>query len=163
MVARLPSLSDAEFNARTLFQERDFINPEIREMFNDLGLIESYGSGIGEAKRACEENGSPKIEYKIFEPGVDITSVRIPMNQKYWEMVHGNLRNDSEKMRNEPKKDLHAAIADRGYSRNVESALIRIVKGLGDSVFPIRTSSSCFVARRIPQRDTSKGSGMTLA
>lgn len=131
----LPPLSAADLNARTLFQERDFINPEIREMFKDLGIIESYGSGIGEAKRACEENGSPKIEYKIFEPGVDITSVRIPMNQKYWEMVHGNLRNDSENLRNEPKKDLHAAIVDRGYSRNVESALLRIAEGLGDSVF----------------------------
>ena len=77
----------------------------------------------------------PKKEYKIFEPGVDITSVRIPMNQKYWEMVHGNLRNDSENLRNEPKKNLHAAIVDRGYSRNVESALLRIAEGLGDSAF----------------------------
>ncbi|MBO6285472.1 MAG: AAA family ATPase, partial [Bacilli bacterium] len=31
----LPPLSAADLNARTLFQERDFINPEIREMFKD--------------------------------------------------------------------------------------------------------------------------------
>ena len=38
-------------------------------------------------------------------------------------------------MRNEPKKNLHAPIVDRGYSHNVESALLRIAEGLGDSVF----------------------------
>ena len=131
----LPPLSAADLNARTLFQERDFINPELRAMFKDLGIIESYGTGIGEAKKACEENGSPKIEYKIFEPGVDITSVRIPMNPKYWEMTHPNLRNNTGKLRNGPVKDFAAIIINHGYSRNVESALLRIADGLRDSVF----------------------------
>lgn len=163
MVARLPSLSDAEFNARTLFQERDFINPEIREMFNDLGLIESYGSGIGEAKRACEENGSPKIEYKIFEPGVDIASVRIPMNQKYGKMVHGNLRNDSEKMRNEPKKDLHAAIADHGYSRNVESAYLHRGRPRRLGFFQFGHRQATRLRAEYRNGIHQKGSGMALA
>ena len=131
----LPPLSASDLNSRTLFRERDFINPEIREMFKSLGIIESYGSGIGEAKRACELNRSPKIEYKVFEPGVDITSVRIPMNQKYWETTHQELRNGDEKLRNEPKVDARATILAHGYSRNVEAALLRIAEAFAEMTF----------------------------
>lgn len=34
--------------------ERDTENPEIRDMFKALGIIESFSTGIGEAKRALE-------------------------------------------------------------------------------------------------------------
>ena len=46
-----------------------------------------------------------------------------------------NLRNNTGKLRNEPMKDFAAIIIDYGYSRNVESALLRITEGLRDSVF----------------------------
>ena len=49
------------FNERTFFNERDTENPEIRDMFKALGIIESFGVGIDEAKRAMEGNSSPAL------------------------------------------------------------------------------------------------------
>lgn len=47
-------------------------------MFKALGIIESFGTGIGEAKRALKENGSPALYYKTFDITDNITSVVIP-------------------------------------------------------------------------------------
>lgn len=58
-------------------------NPSIREMFKSLDLIESFGSGVGKAKRAMAENGSDDIQYQEYDENVDITSVVIPISRKY--------------------------------------------------------------------------------
>ena len=58
-------------------------NPSIREMFKSLDLIESFGSGVGKAKRAMAENGSDDIQYQEYDENVDITSVVIPISKKY--------------------------------------------------------------------------------
>ena len=52
-------------------------------MFKTLGIIESFGTGIGEAKRALEENGSPALYYKVFDITDNVTSVVIPVNEEY--------------------------------------------------------------------------------
>lgn len=62
-------------NERIEFPDRVYLNPEIKEMFHALGLIDSYGSGIRRAKAAMEENGSPSL---VFGPANDtdaLTSV----------------------------------------------------------------------------------------
>ena len=60
-------------------------NPSIREMFRSLDLIESFGSGVGKAKRAMVQNGSDNIHYEDYDENIDITSVVIPINRKYLE------------------------------------------------------------------------------
>lgn len=51
-----------------------------------MGIIESFGTGIGEAKRALKENGSPTLYYKTFDITDNITSVVIPVNEEYMEI-----------------------------------------------------------------------------
>jgi predicted HTH transcriptional regulator len=57
----LPPIRISDLNERTFFNERDTENPEIRDMFKALGIIESFGTGIGEAKRSMRENDCYKI------------------------------------------------------------------------------------------------------
>ena len=52
-------------------------------MFKALGIIESFGTGIGEAKRSLEENGSPMLYYKLFDANDNVTSVVIPEGVTY--------------------------------------------------------------------------------
>ena len=58
-------------------------NPSIREMFRSLDLIESFGSGVGKAKRTMVENESDGIHYQEYDENIDITSVMIPISTKY--------------------------------------------------------------------------------
>ena len=82
-------------NERSFFNERDTENPEIRDMFKQLGIIESFGTGIGEAKQSMAENGSPELYYRTFEGNENVTSVIIPVNEEYYEIKNGT----------KPKKD----------------------------------------------------------
>lgn len=100
----LPPITLEDLNTRTIFKERDSVNPEIRDMFKDLGIIESYGTGIGEAKKACEVNGSECIYYKLFDDNSNITSVVIPCNKKYCELTNQKMRTDDVKMRTDDVK-----------------------------------------------------------
>ena len=43
----LPPIRISDLNERTFFNERDTENPEIRDMFKALGIIESFGMGKG--------------------------------------------------------------------------------------------------------------------
>ena len=81
----LPPIRISDLNERTFFNERDTENPEIRDMFKALGIIESFGTGIGEAKRSMWENGSPDLFYKTFDVNDNVTSVVIPVNEEYYE------------------------------------------------------------------------------
>ncbi len=85
----LPPLSLNDLNERSVFNERDTENPEIRDMFKDLGIIESFGTGIGEAKKAMIDNGSPKLYYKLFSESDNVTSVVIPVNEEYASIKNG--------------------------------------------------------------------------
>ena len=70
-------------NTKDSFPNRMYENPSIREMFKSLDLIESFGSGVGKAKRAMAENGSDDIQYQEYDENVDITSVVTPISKKY--------------------------------------------------------------------------------
>jgi len=85
----LPPLQISDLNSRSFFNERDTENPEIRDMFKKLGIIESFGTGIGEAKRSLRENGSPDLFYKEFDGGANVTSVVIPVNEEYLQLKKG--------------------------------------------------------------------------
>lgn len=63
----LPPLRINDLNERVFFNERDTENPELRDMSKALGIIESFGIGIGESKRSMGENNSPELFFKLFE------------------------------------------------------------------------------------------------
>ena len=100
----LPPLKIQDLNERTFFNERDTENPEIRDMFKALGIIESFGTGIGEAKRALEENGSPALYYKIFDITDNVTSVVVPVNEEYLEIKNDTSPRKKLGLRAKPKK-----------------------------------------------------------
>ena len=145
----LPPLTLRDLNERTIFHERDVENPEIRDCFKALGIIESYGTGIKEAKQACADNGSPTIEYKLFEPGVDITSVRIPINPQYCELTNQKLGiGDSKLGIGGLEETAHAIIKSKGYPKKVESSLIRVADAFLHTTFSnadVASTLSCSV------------------
>ncbi len=79
----MPPITIRDLNTKDSFPNRMYENPSIREMFKSLDLIESFGSGVGKAKRAMAENGSDDIQYQEYDENVDITSVVIPVSKKY--------------------------------------------------------------------------------
>ena len=81
----IPPITIKDLNTKESFPNRMYENPSIREMFRSLDLIESFGSGVGKAKRAMVQNGSDNIHYEDYDENIDITSVVIPINRKYLE------------------------------------------------------------------------------
>lgn len=79
----LPPITIKDLNTKDSFPNRMYENPSIREMFKSLDLIESFGSGIGKAKRAMKENSSDSIYFIDYDENIEITSVVIPINKKY--------------------------------------------------------------------------------
>ena len=124
----LPPITLEDLNRRTIFKERDSVNPEIRNMFKSLGIIESYGTGVGEAKRACEANGSKTIRYKIFEDNPDITSVAIPCSEEYLALIGEDESVDACSLRGarSPEVSARLKIASSNYSTKVRKSLDKI-------------------------------------
>ena len=79
----IPPVTIKDLNELETFPNRTYENPSIREMFKSLDYIESYGSGIGKAKRAMSKNGEEKFSFQEYDENIDITSVTIPINGKY--------------------------------------------------------------------------------
>lgn len=79
----IPPVTIKDLNEQEAFPNRSYENPSIREMFKSLDYIESYGSGIGKAKRAMLKNGSEKIHFEEYDENIEITSVTIPVNSTF--------------------------------------------------------------------------------
>ena len=79
----LPPVTIEDMNSEEEFRDREYLNPEIKEMFYALGLVQSYGSGIRRAKHAMAQNGNPPL---FFEPTNDVddyTMVTCPINEEF--------------------------------------------------------------------------------
>ena len=132
----LPPITLEDLNTRTIFKERDSVNPEIRDMFKNLGIIESYGTGVGEAKKACELNGSEPIFYKLFDDNSNITSVVIPINKMYCKLTNKKLRTEYKKLRTESKKvRTEDLILNSSNSLNVKNNMDKIYIAFLKSIF----------------------------
>ena len=130
----LPPIRISDLNERTFFNERDTENPEIRDMFKALGIIESFGTGIGEAKRSMRENGSPDLYYKIFDVNDNITSVVIPVNEEYYDIKNGTNPNIKVWIERETK-DFKHKILDSGFSNNIKQNILKLHEEIGTEVF----------------------------
>ena len=132
----LPPITLKDLNTRTIFMERDSVNPEIRDMFKDLGIIESYGTGIGEAKRACLANGNKSISYKLFDDNTNITSVVIPCNDKYCELIGRKLGTGAKKLGTGAKKlGTESFIINSKHNKNTKNNMNKIFIAYSDSIF----------------------------
>ncbi|WP_051200888.1 RNA-binding domain-containing protein [Butyrivibrio sp. XPD2002] len=130
----LPPIRISDLNERTFFNERDTENPELRDMFKSLGIIESFGTGIGEAKRSMRENGSPDLYYKTFDVNDNITSVVIPVNEEYYEIKNGSKPKKNVWIESETK-DFKQKILDSGFSKNIKQNMLKLYEQIGTGVF----------------------------
>ncbi|MCD7807751.1 MAG: putative DNA binding domain-containing protein [Erysipelotrichaceae bacterium] len=81
----LPPLTIKDLNEKTTFDIRTYLNPQIKDMFYALHLIESYGSGIRRAKDALAENGNPAPVFYPDNDYDDYTQVIMYINEEYKE------------------------------------------------------------------------------
>lgn len=144
----IPPVTINALNTQTSFPDREYENPSIREMFKDLDLIESFGSGVGKAKRAMSSNDNVTINYKEYDENIDITSVTIPISPLYKRLAisSGNLNIDGEKLnigcRNLnigcEKLNIEEVINNSSYSINVRESLLLIFKKFRNVLFSRR-------------------------
>lgn len=130
----LPPLKLQDLNERTFFNERDTENPEIRDMFKSLGIIESFGTGIGEAKRALENNGSPELYYKMFDTMDNVTSVVIPVSEEFQEIKMGTKPKKKVGIEDQTQ-DIKQKILGSTYSKLTKQNLIKIYEAVGTEIF----------------------------
>lgn len=79
----LPPVSIKDLNEKVDFDIRVYLNPQIKDMFYKLHLIESYGSGVRRAKTALEENGNDAPEFFPNNEADDYTQVIMYINKEY--------------------------------------------------------------------------------
>lgn len=138
----IPPITARSLNSDSAFPNRGYENPRLREMFKDLGLIESWGTGIGKAKRSLLDNGSPELHFEEFPEDVDITSVSIPINKEYL-ALEGELYIGDEKMNigaenmniNVQIKSIKGRIEALSASPRQKEALLKLVEPLFGKVF----------------------------
>lgn len=130
----LPPLSLKDLNERNVFNERDTENPEIRDMFKSLGIIESFGTGIGEAKKAMMDNGSPKLYYKLFSESDNVTSVVIPVNEEYASIKNG-LNNTEDFNPTTQSQEFKNRVLKSKNTSKVKENLLLIYRTLEHSTF----------------------------
>lgn len=79
----MPPVTIEALNKECRFDDRRYLNPELKDMFFALDLIESYGSGIRRAKVALEENHSPKLEFLPDNDVDDYTMAVVYINREF--------------------------------------------------------------------------------
>lgn len=79
----LPPVTIEDMNIATEFPDRMYLNPEIKEMFFKLDLIESYGSGIKRAKEELETNHSPQVVFGPSNEMDDYTQATVYINDEF--------------------------------------------------------------------------------
>ena len=141
----IPPVTINALNTQTSFPDREYENPSIREMFKDLDLIESFGSGVGKAKRAMSSNDDVAINYKEYDENIDITSVTIPISPLYKRLAFSssNLNIGAEKLNisgenfniGAEKLNIEEIINNSSYSINVRESLLLLFKKYRNVLF----------------------------
>lgn len=98
----LPPITIHSLNDDKEFPQRNYINPEIKEMFFKLNLIQSYGSGIRRAKVAMDHNNSPKLVFSPNNEIDDYTKVVAYINEEF-----AKIRDEEDKDKNRPNREVY--------------------------------------------------------
>ena len=107
----VPPVTIEAMNTETEFRNRVYLNPELKEMFFSLDLIESYGSGILRAKNAMKDNGSPELVFEPSNDDDDYTMVTAYINEEFAKIqTEENQEIDLlKKTKKQPRKDQETA------------------------------------------------------
>ena len=79
----VPPVTIEDLNTKVDFDDRHYLNDELKEMFFKLDLIQSYGSGVRRAKKAMEDNKSPRLVYSPDNDTDDYTQVVAYINEEF--------------------------------------------------------------------------------
>lgn len=99
----MPPVTIEAMNSQSSFDNRKYLNPELKDMFFALNLIESYGSGIRRAKEALKSNRSPRMEFLPNNDYDDYTMAVIYINEEFAE-----ISKDEKKIIESDKKPIKA-------------------------------------------------------
>lgn len=135
----LPPVTIEDMNTKREFNNRVYLNPELKEMFFSLDLIESYGSGIRRAKDAMEENASPKLVFEPLEDSGDYTMATAYINEEFAriQMAESNKSDDAKEMTKEMTKEIYTQIKLL-MLRNPAISANELAEGLGISAESVR-------------------------
>ncbi len=103
----VPPVTIEDLNEKTVFDDRHYLNDELKEMFFNLDLIQSYGSGIRRAKKAMADNGSPKLVYSPDNDTDDYTQVVAYINEEFLRIQEEEEAKQSTKQQS-GRDDLHS-------------------------------------------------------
>lgn len=78
-----PPVTIEDLNMNRSFDDRQYLNEELKDMFFSLDLIESYGSGIRRAKDAMERNHSPELKFLPDNDVDDYTMAVAYINEEF--------------------------------------------------------------------------------
>ena len=156
----IPPITIKDLNCCDSFPNRMYENPPIREMFKALDYIESYGSGIGKAKRAMEKNGIEMIHFKEYDENIDITSVVIPVNSKFLKYKNLGIKDQNLDIKDQnldikdqnldikdQNLDIHKVeikvnsidivglISESSYSKLIKKSLLKIYNNFFNDIF----------------------------
>ena len=139
----LPPVTIEDLNEQESFDGRGYVNPELKDMFFALGLIESFGSGVRRAKHAMRDNGSPALVYEPANDADDYTMVTAPVQPEF--LKSGG---DSDEGASKSVKQVALALAERdgkvttrslvdevGVSRPTASAALKSLTAAGELVW----------------------------
>lgn len=78
-----PPVTIEDLNLNRSFDDRQYLNEELKDMFFSLDLIESYGSGIRRAKDAMEINHSSELKFLPDNDVDDYTMAVAYINEEF--------------------------------------------------------------------------------
>lgn len=151
------------------FRERNYLNPELKEMFFALDLIESYGSGIRRAKNAMEANHSPEL---LFEPNNetdDYTMVTAYINEEFARIHEKEKGKDKvKKLDTTQKKSSNTRNRIIEIMRNnpevtqaeIASLLDITIDGVKYQIKKMKIKSFKYYDRMLPAQDHVPGGGV---
>ena len=147
----VPPVTIEDLNTKVVFDDRHYLNDELKEMFFKLDLIQSYGSGVRRAKKAMEDNKSPKLVYSPDNDTDDYTQVVAYINKEFariqeeenWQagtreiiMKDGLLSNSERSL----KEVLKEVLKEADYKKVLPIAELIDTQG---SVTPSEAKSAC--------------------
>lgn len=119
----VPPVTIADLNEKVNFDDRKYINPEIKDMFFLLHLIESYGSGVRRAKNALQMNGSESVEYLPNNDSDDYTEAIIYINDEYKLTREEEIGKSKAKVQNEPQNGPQNEPQNEGMNKNIRKTI----------------------------------------
>ncbi|MBQ9064986.1 MAG: putative DNA binding domain-containing protein [Blautia sp.] len=141
----LPPVTIEDLNEKTVFDDRQYVNDELKDMFFKLDLIQSYGSGIRRAKNSMAANGSPKLvftpnndldDYTLAEAYINEEFARIQEEENHKKETH-ELQSANERSLKEVLKEV---LKEADY-RKVEN-IIEVIDSQG-SISPAEAKAVC--------------------